>query len=408
MNEHRPVFAITLPVEVSEPGMFRAYARFAFVGRDQPVTIPPGTLLLYLGSDDAEQDNPPRHYYRRSNGSVVISRHPLSADEAILVEDPEMITSMNAFRTVDEYLEQDYGLRFSTTDALPPFALIRCPLCGGESFTSLDLAGVWCDHCNASFSVRMTAGDPGFVVECRWEHYHPFSTRYLIPPSHTLHLGMVLKDTGDPRDMNTSDCRCKRTGELALVGEDSSLRPGLHACQVGTLYEWSLIGRVPTPADIARDMSYQVGGQRWPATATQRVTPFVAYEETSALDYAIYQVEDQQRQNPELHLGETIRRLKEMRALKGHALDLDPWHDHLPPISALREGELYLLHHWAPFRSGESSHETVLPIWHVATPVVDGRYVTGLNVVRRDICPACGNRVLPEHAQALAGLGKGQ
>ena len=43
---------------------------------------------------------------------------------------------------------------------------LRCPVCGASNFVSQDHAMVFCDRCYADFEVRMTAGDPGCVVDC--------------------------------------------------------------------------------------------------------------------------------------------------------------------------------------------------------------------------------------------------
>lgn len=50
---------------------------------------------------------------------------------------------------------------------MKPFDHIICPVCGAEEFVELVPAGgVWCAGCNARFSCRDTAGDPGLVVDC--------------------------------------------------------------------------------------------------------------------------------------------------------------------------------------------------------------------------------------------------
>ena len=43
---------------------------------------------------------------------------------------------------------------------------LRCPVCGASEFASQDHTMVFCDRCYADFEVRMTAGDPGCVVDC--------------------------------------------------------------------------------------------------------------------------------------------------------------------------------------------------------------------------------------------------
>ena len=59
-------------------------------------------------------------------------------------------------------------LKVQFIDGINPFSWehFRCPLCDGNEFISIGQAGVYCDECNAKFSVRDTAGDPGCVVDC--------------------------------------------------------------------------------------------------------------------------------------------------------------------------------------------------------------------------------------------------
>jgi hypothetical protein len=59
------------------------------------------------------------------------------------------------------------ALKTDPISSIQPFWHIDCPVCGGEDFTQLGVAGgVWCDQCNAEFRVRGTSGDPGCVVDC--------------------------------------------------------------------------------------------------------------------------------------------------------------------------------------------------------------------------------------------------
>lgn len=45
-----------------------------------------------------------------------------------------------------------------------------CPVCDNDEFVSLHNSSVWCKECNARFSIRYTAGDPGYVVDCHSAH----------------------------------------------------------------------------------------------------------------------------------------------------------------------------------------------------------------------------------------------
>lgn len=42
-----------------------------------------------------------------------------------------------------------------------------CPVCGRKHFISINHTSVYCEECDAQFSIRETAGDPGYVVDCR-------------------------------------------------------------------------------------------------------------------------------------------------------------------------------------------------------------------------------------------------
>lgn len=63
-----------------------------------------------------------------------------------------------------------------TTDpysCIQPFWHIDCPVCGGDDFTELGAGGgVWCDGCGAEFKVRGTSGDPGCVVDAKFDHVY--------------------------------------------------------------------------------------------------------------------------------------------------------------------------------------------------------------------------------------------
>lgn len=42
-----------------------------------------------------------------------------------------------------------------------------CPICQGAKFTHIEGQGIFCDHCNASFTLRMPGGDDGVVIDCK-------------------------------------------------------------------------------------------------------------------------------------------------------------------------------------------------------------------------------------------------
>jgi len=59
-------------------------------------------------------------------------------------------------------------LKIIHIDNINPFEwdALKCPICKGNIFESIDHAGVFCRRCNAKFRVRNTAGDPGCVIDC--------------------------------------------------------------------------------------------------------------------------------------------------------------------------------------------------------------------------------------------------
>jgi hypothetical protein len=281
---------------------------------------------------------------------------------------------------------------------LAPFALIKCPLCGGADFVSVDLASVWCDGCNAQFRVRATAGDPGFVVDCFWDSYSFASAWYVMPRVTSLYMCLVLKDSGDPRDMRHDPegaCgRASREGAcrpdaLNLTGEGIGLRPGLHACRIGTLYDWKLAGAIPTPG-MAGDASagWEIDGQMWPRCASlhRRV---LDREGGAHLDRAIDALRLDVRK-----WENTIAILERVGRLSRGEPDPYLWIGQLPASSLLGEGEKYLLHHWLLLHPDpKGNYQAACPAWYVVKPIYRDHYLDGWEVVGKDICPRCLRRV---------------
>ena len=60
------------------------------------------------------------------------------------------------------------SFKVSYTGGFNPFEWedLKCPVCGVSEFVSQDHALVLCAKCSAEFEVRMTAGDPGCVMDC--------------------------------------------------------------------------------------------------------------------------------------------------------------------------------------------------------------------------------------------------
>lgn len=386
MQNHN-AFRLLAEVTFSKSYQWSIAARYAARSGGEPLVLPAGTWLLALPSE-----NDGLYRYRLASGEIATRAEPLESWMAEPIQDSQAVLAMNAYRSLEDAAREDFGLDLERIARhLAPFALVRCPLCGGTDFATLEFSGVWCARCNTRFETRFTGGDPGFVVDAHYEHANLSAALYLLPPAEGLLSTLVLKDTLDPRDMDTSGCGCE-PGSPRLTDGISGLRAGLHACQVGTLYDWNTIyGQVPQLADLpsSRRRLWTVDGQSWPDCATERALP-LAQEERAAIEAAA-------RLLGEEHVfarGELKKLLSVQRApLSVHKAPL-------PPIEALGEGERYLLHHWLAVekRSSVERYQLGLPVWYVVKPVIQERQITGWNVVRRDICPVCGKKFLPEHA----------
>ena len=296
-------------------------------------------------------------------------------------------------------LKFDYGLRFKSISRHMPFTLIHCPLCHGVEFTSLEGAEVWCDRCNAAFTVDYTSGDPGFTVECTWQFYSPSETRYILPRWSGAALTLTLKDSDDLLDLRHT-CACAegcRPGHLALTAGADGLRPGLHRCAIGTLYEWRLSGATPMRSDVT-DTNRRVGPDRWPEIALLRASGLEADEQ------ALLRLAAASLQSRDADAAEQVRGLASLRRTPAWLFSAP-----LPPFAALADGQFYLLHHWVtyapPDRPGD---ELALSVWYVVTEsTAPGGDVLqpNLKILRQDLCPACGLTVTPEQSAHPAEAG---
>jgi hypothetical protein len=352
----RRVMELAEPVEARTPSDWRGQLRRGMPRAGQSVRLPAGAWLLELGLVELPAwagRGSVEYRYRLADGSVAAFDAPLPEACAREIGHPQAVASMNAFRSLDEAMQDDYGLEVSfISGVLQPFALIRCPLCGGTRFGTLEFGQVYCVDCNATFSVRHTAGDPGFVVDCTWSGGLNPQAKYILPRAERMCLTLVLKDDGggdprelchDPRKWCRDDCRPEA---VCLTDGTTGLRAGLHACRVGTLYDWDLYGTPPAPRDMEQGSTYEIAGARWPDCAA----------------------------------------VKLLDGLMPRMLALE-----LPKLEDLGEGEHYLLH---SFRSYvERGYAYVLPIWTVVRLAYSGHHLDRVEVVRADICPVCGKPV---------------
>jgi len=216
------------------------------------------------------------------------------------------------------------GLTYRRVSRHRPFRIIKCALCGGTDFSTLEYAGVYCARCNTRYDVQNTAGDPGFIVRAHPETTWWKEARRWLPPGGSLHCSLVFKDSLDPEDMSTDRCRCEGGNPALTTSAHVSLRSGLHRCQIGTLYGWRVVGKVPSIGQVGKartiltlyTTSEEIEGENWPGSLASTV---------HQLPPAIY-----------------------------------PFNT-LPPIADLEKGERWVLYRWDNQDEGDPS--VVKPVW---------------------------------------------
>jgi hypothetical protein len=399
------LYELKQALPVSSPAYWQTHLRYALQLSGRELTLPAGAWLLELPAESAGADG---EYvlYRLADGSLVTLSRPLTDAEATRIDNPEAVRAMAAYRPLEQAAFEDWGVQVEHIDHYPPFRLIKCPLCWGTDFTSVDFAQVWCDTCNASFTVRHTAGDPGFVMDCTWEHYSGRHAHYLLPCTADLCLTLVLKDSGDPLDLShdepcwRDDCTAE---QVAVTGPDSALRPGLHACQVGTLYGWSLGGRAPVHYDYNRH-GYQTlhwpDGRKesWPEPAFVR-TSHLTHDERRDLERTVWELERQIGDDSPAYkrgLLASVRKLRDRPVSPPYVAHRVP----MPDAGRLNDGEKYLLYRWLLKREERYQLVFAYPVW-LAVRAAEGNSGSWY-VLQANFCPRCGRAVLPEH---LAGDG---
>ncbi|MBK9054684.1 MAG: hypothetical protein IPL78_28390 [Chloroflexi bacterium] len=277
-------YILNQPLVAHYPTRWDIHARYAMRLPGETLELPAGTWLLALPTDTGDVP-----HYRLADGRVVCLDAPLTPEQAAPLTDPQALTALALYRPLEQAIVEDWGVQVEQVDLLPPFRLIQCPLCSGvagqepSTFTTVGFTTLWCDRCQAQFHVRHTAGDPGFVVDCTWEHYQPAAANYLLPRTPDLQLTMVFKNSGDPLDL-THHTHCHRSDctdeQVALTdGLTGPLRAGLHACALGDVYDWSFYGFAPTTPTRDRRSSQPLiwpDGRRemWPETTRVSVTGF--------------------------------------------------------------------------------------------------------------------------------------
>jgi len=390
----RRILCLTQTTTFYQPTAWEFHARYAVQRSGPEFPLPAGAWLVELEPAETWPEQKKEYRYRMPSGELVALESPLEQHRFTEVTDPQVVTAMNAYRSLETILADDFGVSLQQVcRELPPFALIQCPLCSGTSFTTVDLASAWCDRCNANFHVRSTASDPGFVVDITWKHYNPLVAHYVLPRTEKLLSTLVLKDSRDPRDMSREHCFSEcQTGLIQLTDGRNGLRPGLHRCQIGTLYDWRRIyGQVPALEELRDSWEWEIDGQGWPASAALRTLP-LKHSERWALELAVNILQKEHN-----GIAGEIKDILRVRAQSPGVFEAV-----LPDVCSLHQEEHYILHHWLTMSSGSppDSYANALPVWYVVTPVVEDRYLRGWTVVRKDICPWCGEAVSPKDVAA--------
>jgi hypothetical protein len=387
------------------PDYWEIQARYALRQTDTPLELPAGSWLLPLPEMADGRDHP--LHYRLADGRIVCLDTPLTDEQAIPLTDPQALTALTAYRSLEQAVAEEWGLQVEQVDQTPPFRIIQCPLCDGTQFVTVGFAAVWCDRCQAQFQVRGTAGDPGFVVDCTWEHLAYGPSRYLLPRSDDLLLTMVFKNSGDPLTVR-HDRYCHRTDctpeQVARTDDaDGPLRAGLHACALGDVYDWSFYGRTPTVYNETRHRTYSLvwpdGRQEiWPQRAFVPVSG-LSQEERRQVSGAAALL---QREGSAGHYRDALVVFLQEWAQRPSRAPYQyrtPW----PHKGRLAAEEKYLLHRWlvTPEKSGAV---TAVPVWLVVRPLPDSPGVRRWQVVRDDLCPQCGEPATPaEMTQPVDG-----
>jgi hypothetical protein len=412
LDKEKPVtlYELTHPVVFQRPARWQVHLRYAMPFPDSgSVSLPAGTWLLALTEPTEEAGE---YHYRCTDGAVVARAEPLTAAEAIPVTNPEAMRAMAAYRPFEQMAREDWGVNVEHVSPYAPFRLIKCPLCSGTEFTTLDLAETWCDRCNANFSVRHTAGDPGFVVDCRWPHYYANQAHYCLPCTDDLLVTLVFKNSGDPlnlahsRHCHRDDCTAER---VALTGAADSLRPGLHACEVGDVYNWSFYGHAPAQYSRRRhdytpltwpegcsEKSEDGHQEAWPASVFVGVSGLSHDEEADLrrLGRMLSEQKDDLHPNYRRGLLETLHAVVERPRRPPYL----PFRSPFPRPDRLQAGEKFLLHRWLLKPEPGYGEVIAYPIWLVVTAVESrSEYdLPGWRVVRDNLCPYCGQGVTPE------------
>lgn len=171
----------------------------------------------YILSDRIKKDGTDRYYLAAP--SVKLSEYVKeNMSKAVLLIDADMleITDISVLNKngqrlaginngqLGHLLKTDYIYRYWSVEDIFGDEVMFCPVCGKSKFTILEPAGsIWCEECNANFTVRHTAGDPGVVVDA---HINPKQVSGYLLPEGKLSFWMILKDCNEGLNDRTSWC----------------------------------------------------------------------------------------------------------------------------------------------------------------------------------------------------------
>ncbi len=328
------LYCLNEAVRFVPPVAWSIQVRCAVAHRGEAFTAPAGTLVIHKG---VEGSPGALHTYRLAGDARVGVLDIPPDDRFRPVDDEQMVGMAGQIKDLPELLREK-GLRVESLSRLEPFTVIRCPMCAGTEFVTVDLASVWCDVCNTRFETRTTAGDPGVVIDAHMDHYAPWYAHYIVPRSLTATL--VIKDFGYS---SHPDGVC---GDYCVNGDKevsspSGLRSSTEPCGL-EVYDWSLYGRPELGNSYRQPRPLYVRGQR-------------------------------------LDVHERVYALKSV-------------HSRLPSVSLLADGvgdpakrERWHLIFDPPAAS---------PVWWKVRPLVEealhgGMSLTGWDVVDRSLCPQC-------------------
>ncbi len=396
-------YVLNQPLVTHSPTRWDIHARYAIHLPGETLELPAGTWLLALPTDTGDVP-----HYRLADGRVICPDAPLTPEQTILLTDPQTLTALALYRPLEQAIYEDWGVQVEQVDALPPFRLVQCPLCSGvagqepSTFTTVGFTTLWCDRCNAQFHIRYTAGDPGFVLDCTWEHYQPAAANYLLPRTPDLQLTMVFKNSGDPLDLahhahcHRSDCTDE---QVALTdGLTGPLRAGLHACALGDVYDWAFYGLAPTTPTRDRRSSQPLiwpDGRRemWPETTEVAVTGFSGEDKQQLVSGIFYLTNLARVDSPDKSTVSRfitfLQELNQRPTQPPYVAHRSQW----PERQKLQGRERYLLHRWLLQPEKETGWVMALPVWLVVTESAAEFGGSAWQVVRDNICPHCGQAV---------------